>query len=102
MDYLMEIKTDKLIEDFYQEYGVSSLSLDEVKLVCKAQFDLVRNEMQSGKLRDVRLKYFGTFVVYPGRVKALDLHLDRQKEEGLINEQEYNRLKNMYNEYNNE
>lgn len=91
---------NELIEEFYQENGFSSLSLEEVKLCCRAQFELINGEMQSGNLRDIRLKYFGKFVVYPGRVKHLNNLLEKQKEEGIISSNEYERLKMMYNGYN--
>lgn len=97
----MNIKSAELIEEFYQENEDSPLSLEEVKLICKSQFDLVAKEMESGYLRNIRLKYFATFVVYPGRVRHLNNYLDRQLQESTISTSDYERLKAMYLEYEN-
>lgn len=96
----MIITSKELIEEYYnQEERFSSIPLEEFKLACKAQFELVKKEMINGKLRDIRLKYFGNFVVYPGRVKHLNERLDKQKEEGTISDQDFDKFKSMYKDY---
>jgi|SRR5690606_6171424 len=96
----MIITSKELIEEYYnQEKRFSSISLDEFKLACKAQFELVKKEMGNGELRNIRLKYFGNFVVYPGRVKHLNERLDKQKIDGTISDHDHDKLKKMYKDY---
>lgn len=68
----MKLESQELVEEFYEKNKEKfpDLSFEQVKEICYAPFIMTRKEMESGSLATIRLKYFGTFLVYPKRVAA--------------------------------
>lgn len=74
----MKVENQQLIEEYYNRIKdkYPDLTLADVKAMCIGPFSYVRKEMESGNLHNVRLKYFGTFLVYPNRARIM---LERMK-----------------------
>lgn len=67
------ITPDEFIKEYYDTIKEQYPNLTEKQVIdiCKSPFKLVAAEMKSGNMRDIRIKYLGSFTVYPGRVKGL-------------------------------
>lgn len=71
----MKLENQELVQKFYEEnkekYG--HLTFQQVKECCVTPYLYTRKEIESGRLPVIRLKYFGTFLVYNKRaVKMLE------------------------------
>ena len=79
----MILSNQELVEKFYEDnkHLYPGMSLDDVKLCCNTPFLFVRKEMESGELKTVRLKYFGTFLTYPKRVEHILIRMEKQFKE---------------------
>lgn len=88
----MLIKSSKLIEDFYNDVVKDKydVSFEQCKEICLGPWRFVRDVMKSGTLEKVRLKYFGLFLVRPGRVKHIKEKTKQNLKEGSITIEEYN------------
>lgn len=53
---------------------------DIVEKAIRAQFEFVKNTMESGEMRSIQLQYFGKFAVKPLRLKVLE----NQKKENPV------------------
>jgi hypothetical protein len=69
----MKIDTPELIQEYYQKvkHLYPDVPYEEFKLACTTPFLFARKEMESGELKTIRLKFFGTFLVYPKRAKSM-------------------------------
>jgi|VirMetMinimDraft_7_1064189.scaffolds.fasta_scaffold03147_11 hypothetical protein len=91
----------ELITEFHQELleKYPDITYEEVRDICYAPFTFTRKQMESGECKTVRLKYFGTFRVYPGRAKGLLVRLKDKFEAKLVEPSEYFRIKAMIETY---
>lgn len=70
----MYINNDTLVKEFYKTLPTSitnHISLEEVDRVCKSPFHFARYHMRRSQLNSIRLKYFGTFFLYPNKILRL-------------------------------
>ena len=69
----MEKRSDETIFDYARtiQEKYPDLTPNEIYEICRTPFRLAALEMKSGSLKDVRIKYLGTFCVFPGRVKGV-------------------------------
>jgi hypothetical protein len=67
----MKLLHPDLVQEYFEyiKDTYPHLSLDEVNKVCSAPFLEVRKGIESGEFPTTRLKFFGTFVVYPKKVE---------------------------------
>jgi hypothetical protein len=74
----MRLLHPDLIEEYYNSIKEQypDLTLQQCNEVCSAPFIEVRKGIESGNLPTVRLKFFGTFIAYPKRVKGILKNLE--------------------------
>jgi hypothetical protein len=91
----------ELVEEFYEanKHLYPGMSLEEVKLCCNTPFLFVRKEMESGDLKTIRLKFFGTFLTYPKRIEHVLIRMERQFKELTLSAKTYFEKKAMINKY---
>ena len=97
----MKVDNQILIQKYYEEISKKypHLTFDEVKLICVTPFTYTRQEMESGNLRTIRLKYLGTFLVYPKRVQSLLATMITAFKELRIDAKVYFKKKAMMEKY---
>ena len=97
----MKLTNKELIEEFYEREKdkYPGISLDEFKAVCYAPWDMTRRAMESGELETVRLKYFGTFQVYPKRAEQMLNNLKERFKYHKIDSRQYFELKEMIEKF---
>lgn len=97
----MILKNDELMHEFYSKEGhkYPDLNLEQVKEGAFHPWVFLRKEMESGELRTVRLKYFGTFQVYEGRARNMLINLKERFKFNKINPEQYYKLKTMIEKY---
>lgn len=93
----MKLLNDDLINEFYKTIGNSDITLEQAKDICYGPWRFLKEEMENGKLSEVRFKYFGTFQVYPGRAKNMLVKLKERV--NSISTQEYLRIENILNNF---
>lgn len=66
----MKILHPDLIDEYYESIKDKhpGLTREQCNEICSAPFVEVRRAIESGEFLTVRLKFFGTFVVYPKRI----------------------------------
>lgn len=68
----------KLIEaEIANTFGVS---IEQVHLAQKSQFDTVAKVMKDGNFDSIRLRFFGRFHVLPGRLEKIRENAQRHKD----------------------
>lgn len=70
----MRYDNKMLMQEFYDEH-IKGTRLDHgianTRDICWGPWKYLKDKMEDGNLHTIRFKYFGTFVVFPGRVLAL-------------------------------
>lgn len=81
-------RSDELINEFVNTIKdkYPNLTNEQLVTICRAPFKTVANEMRSGNLFNIRIKYLGNFCIYPGRVKGLLAKTVQKYEKGLLTE----------------
>ena len=69
----MKVTHNELISEFFKEIKEEypDLTYKECEEICSFPFKETRKHIESEELPVIRLKYFGTFVPYPKRVKGI-------------------------------
>lgn len=100
----MKLDNQQLIEEFYNQEkdNYPDITLEQFKDICFGPWRFLKDEMESGKLPEVRFKYFGTFQVYQGRAKNMLQNLKKRFEFKKIGSEQYFKLKNILENYLNE
>lgn len=96
------IRTNQeLVEEFYEanKHLYPDMSFEDWKLCCNTPFTFLRKEMESGELKTVRLKYFGTFLTYPRRVEHVLIRMERQFKDLTLSAKTYFEKKLMIDKY---
>lgn len=95
------MSSNELISEFFESSlpELEGLSLEEVKLICTAEFTMLKDVMQSGTLEDVRLQYlFVAKVSAPRVVRTLE-SIYSKKALGKISEKAFNKYSEMLIEH---
>lgn len=88
------------IEEYFQEVGEEyNIEFDEFKKICLTPFLFIKEVMSSGKLKDIRLQYFGIFKVSPSRVTFSKKAIKENFDKGLISEDRFNKRMEVLNNY---
>lgn len=97
----MILKNDELLHEFYSEVGHNypELNLEQFKEVVFTPWIFLREEMESGELDTVRLKYFGTFQVYKGRAENMLINLKERFKYNKIEHTQFYKLKKMLEKF---
>ena len=85
----------KQIADQYPE-----LTPDQIYEICRTPFKLAANEIRSGSLKNIRIKYLGTFMVFPGRVKGILNFATKGLQTNKITEERFQGIKAICDNYN--
>ncbi len=95
------LTNEELMHEFYAQKGSEhpDLNLDQFKEISFTPWVFTRQEMQSGELDTVRLKYFGTFQVYVGRAKRMLANINQRMQFNKIEVKQYFKLKDMLTKF---
>lgn len=82
----MQKRSDNTIFDFAEtiKEKYPHLTPDQIYAICRSPFKLVASQMKAGTLTDIRIKYLGSFCVFPGRVTGLLNVMKKKFSEGKI------------------
>ena len=74
----MKLTHPELIQEYFEsiQEQYPGLTLQKCDEICSASFIEVRKGIESGELPTIRLKFFGTFIAYPKRVKGILKNLE--------------------------
>jgi len=97
----MRLKNQDLMKEFYTRNlsKYPELTVEQVSAICYTPFQFLRNCIEGDEIVEVRLKYFGSFQVFPGRAKNYLYNLKERLKNHKIEEQVYNRLSVMIEKY---
>lgn len=97
----MQSPTDKLMKEYYEREkdNYPNITFKQFKEICYAPWKYVRQEMASGDLPEIRLKYIGVFRVHIGRAKFMRDHNVKKYNEGSIPEDKYKGYQSMLNKF---
>lgn len=97
----MILKTPELIREFYEKekHKYPGVTLEEFKEIIHTPWLYTKKQMESGELPTIRLKYFGTFQVYPGRAKNMLNNLKVRFKNLKIEPERYFKLKTMLEKF---
>lgn len=89
-----------LIEKFYNsEAHKYDITLEECKLICNSPFKFVKEILNSGILKNIRLQYFGVFEASSSRIKYSKKNLEESYNKGNISEKRYAMRKKLLDRY---
>jgi hypothetical protein len=97
----MKILHPDLVREYFHKIKEEhpDLTLDQCNEICSAPFVEVRKGIESGNFPTVRLKFFGTFVAYPKRVKAILAQYEKMFKEHRISPVNYFKKKEQLEKY---
>ena len=84
----MQKRSDDTVFDFAETIKdkYPNLTPAQIYAICRSPFKLVASQMKAGTLTDIRVKYLGSFTVFPGRVTGLLNIMKIKFSEGKITE----------------
>lgn len=91
--------------DFIIEYYESikddypHLTFADIERVCRNNFRVIKSEMKNGTLRTIRLRYFGTFVVFRGRALGMLRKTEKMQKQGKVTEETYHYIHEIVGNY---
>ena len=97
----MKLIHPDLVQEYYDSIREShpGLTLGQCEEICSAPFVEVRKGLESGEFPTVRLKFFGTFVAYPKRVKAILAQYERMFKDHKITPHNYFKKKEQLEKF---
>lgn len=89
---------ERIIKEYWAEVKdkYPDVSFEKFSEACKYPAIFIKNEIKSGKLKTIMIKWLGKFIVYPARLKR---ELNRKEiffKKGIIPEEEYLDYKQKY------
>lgn len=98
---MRKLDSDIAIQQYYEEvkHLYPHVTFEQFKEVCKGPFDYTKVQMASGELPVIRLKYLGTFLVYPKRAEALLRRLKERFRFHKIDKTYFFRMKEMLDNF---
>lgn len=93
----MRLKNQDLMSEFYDKMisQFPGLTLEEFTAICHTPFQFARNCIEGDEIVEIRLKYLGSFQVYPGRAKNYLYNLKERLKYNKIEPHLYKRLATM-------
>lgn len=97
----MRLQHADLIQEFYDSIREehTNISLEQCNEICSGPFIHTRKAIESGELPTIRLKFFGTFVAYPKRVKGILKQYEKMFKEHKITPLNYFKKKEQLEKY---
>ena len=98
---MRKLSNTELIEEYYQSIkeDYPDLTLEQCREIVMSPYNMLKNEMSSGNLSTVRLKYLGTFLVYKARAKGMLKHLTQRFKLHKIDRNEYFEKKKIIEDF---
>lgn len=91
----MKLEHQDLLKEFYDSIAPSFPGLtqqDLNKIVC-GPFNHLKKMMEADEINYMRMKYFGSFVVYPRKAKSELSYLESRVEKGMISREQADKFK---------
>lgn len=85
---------DQLVEEYLKE-NEETISKEELLEITKLFYSFVRQEIESGNLHQIRIKYFGSFRPMLGKLKHLRQNINWDK----FNDKEKERYNKLFKNY---
>lgn len=97
----MKLLHPDLIQEYFESIREThtNVSLQQCNEICSGPFVQVRKGLESGEFPTIRLKFFGTFVAYPKRVKAILTQYEKMFKEHRITPQNYFKKKEQLEKF---
>ena len=97
----MLLNNTELLNEFFEKHkeDFPDVGYDQMKDIVFGPWRFLKKEMESGELSTIRLKYFGTFIVYPRKAQSELNKLKKRFEANNIVHKEYFRLKLMIEKF---
>lgn len=97
----MKLENAELLKEFFDRHGEKypGLSAEQVKECCSTPYMYAKQEIESGNLPTIRLKYFGTFLVYPLRAESILRRMEEQFKALKINAKYYFEKKSILEKF---
>lgn len=94
---MRKLDSDIAIRQYYDKvkHLYPHVEFEEFKQCCKSPFEYTKEQMASGELPVVRLKYFGTFIVYPKRAEAFLRRLKERFKFRKVNKEYFFRMRDI-------
>lgn len=91
------------IQEYFDEISSEYPDIDykEFEKICRGPFKFTKEVMSSGKLKNIRLQYFGVFEVSKGRINYIKDQLEVNLKEGKISKEKYDKKMTILNSYEN-
>ena len=97
----MKLENQDLLNEFFEKERASfpQVNYDQVKDIVSGPWNHLKKTMIDGELEEMRIKYFGNFIVYPKKAESSLAKLEVKYKEGVIVEKDYIRIKTMINKF---
>src|SRR4051812_41464938 len=94
----MRLQTKQVIVDLWklERNNYPGMSYYEFAQICKTPVAYIKECMESPELPVLRIRYFGIFEVYTGKVENILRRLDNRFNRKRIGQEKYNKLKLYY------
>lgn len=97
----MKLENQELLKEFYEmnKNKYPEMTFEQVRDCCQTQYVYLRKNIESGELPVIRLKFFGTFLVYPKRARGILNRMNEQFKELKIDTKFYFEKKAMIEKF---
>lgn len=97
----MRIKNQELMSEFYDRMLpiYPELTLEQMTEICYTQYQFLRNCIEGDDIVEIRLKYLGSFQVFPGRAKNYLYNMKERLRYRKIEPHVFQRVSGMINRY---
>ena len=97
----MRLENQELLNEFFEKErkNFPSVSYDQFRDIVFGPWRHLKEVFESGTLEEMRLKYFGTFLVHKGKAKAELERVTKKFKEQTIIPKEFFRIKAMLEKY---
>ena len=95
----MKLENQELMNEYalkvQEQYP--ELSITQIKEICAAPFQQAKDGIESGEFPTIRMKFFGTFLVYPKKAASmLRFYEDQLSKEKIKPEYFQNKVQELY------
>ena len=97
----MRLRNQELMEEFYARNSAKypSLTLEQFTAICHCQYKYARQWIEGDEIVEIRLKYLGSFQVFPGRAKNYLYNLQERLKYHKMLPSQFQRLSTMVINY---
>lgn len=97
----MRLRNQELMNEFYDRMlpQFTGLTLEQFTAICHTQYQFLRECIEGDDIVEIRLKYLGSFQVYPGRAKNFLYSLKERLKFNKIEPHLYKKMSGMLERY---